>query len=39
MRDFPNRPVPQTIIENALLAAGTAPSGANQQPWHFVAIS
>ena len=39
VRDFSNRPVPRAIIENALLAAGTAPSGANQQPWHFVAIS
>ncbi len=39
VRDFPNHPVPQTIIENALLAAGTAPSEANQQPRHFVAMS
>jgi nitroreductase len=31
--------VPRSIIEKCLLAAGTAPSGAHQQPWHFVAIS
>ena len=39
VRDFSDRPVPQEIIENALRAAGTAPSGANQQPWHFVVVS
>jgi len=39
VRQFSNRPVPRAIIEKCLLAAGTAPSGANQQPWHFVAIS
>ncbi|MCL4300819.1 MAG: nitroreductase family protein [Anaerolineae bacterium] len=39
VRDFSNRPVPREIIENCLLAAGTAPSGANLQPWHFVAVS
>ncbi|MEP3628632.1 MAG: nitroreductase family protein [Hyphomicrobiales bacterium] len=38
-RDFAKRSVPRTIIENAIKAAGTAPSGANQQPWHFVAVS
>lgn len=32
-------PVPRDIIENCLLAAGTAPNGANLQPWHFVVIS
>ena len=31
-------PVPREVIEQALLAAGTAPSGANHQPWHFAAI-
>jgi iodotyrosine deiodinase len=31
--------VPRTLIEDCLRAAGTAPSGANQQPWHFVAVS
>jgi len=39
VRDFADRPVPRDIIETALAAAGTAPSGANLQPWHFVAIS
>ncbi len=39
VREYSNRAVPQEIIENALKAAGTAPSGANMQPWHFVAIA
>ena len=39
IRDFDKRSVPRTVIENAIKAAGTAPSGANQQPWHFVAVS
>ena len=39
VRDFSNQPVPQSVIEQAILAAGTAPSGANQQPWRFVAVS
>ena len=39
VRDFADRPIPRDIIENVIRAAGTAPSGANQQPWHFVAIS
>lgn len=38
VRHYDNRPVSQTIIENAIATAGRAPSGANQQPWHFVAI-
>lgn len=38
VRDFAPDPVPRTLIETCLAAAGTAPSGANQQPWHFVAI-
>ena len=38
-RHFSDRPVPRSIIEKCLVAAGTAPSGAHQQPWHFVAIS
>lgn len=38
VRDFSSRPVPRALIESALLAAGTAPSGANQQPWHFAVI-
>ena len=39
VREFSDRPVPQEIIEHCILAAGTAPNGANLQPWHFVAIS
>ena len=39
IREFSNRPIPQEIIEHCLLAAGTAPNGANKQPWHFVAVS
>ena len=39
VRDFSDRPVDREVIENALLAAGTAPSGANMQPWYFVAVS
>jgi|TARA_B110000483_G_C18098041_1_gene504673 nitroreductase len=35
VRDFSDRPVPPEVIRNALLCAGTAPSGANMQPWHF----
>ena len=39
VREFSSRPVPREIIENPLKAAGTAPSGANMQPWHFVVVS
>ena len=39
VREFSERPVPRDIIETALKAANTAPSGANLQPWHFVVIS
>ena len=39
VREFSDRPVPRDIIEDALRAAGTAPSGANLQPWHFSVIS
>ena len=39
VRAFSARPVSRPIVENCLRAAGTAPSGANQQPWHFVAVS
>ncbi|MFC4347470.1 nitroreductase family protein [Kordiimonas lipolytica] len=38
VRDFSDRPVPRDIIDNCLRAAGTAPSGANHQPWHFALI-
>ncbi len=39
IRQFSERPVPQDVIENCLLTAGGAPSGANHQPWFFAAIS
>jgi len=39
VREFSDRPVPRDIIEDALRAAGTAPSGANLQPWHFAVVS
>jgi nitroreductase len=39
VRDFDSRPVPREVIEHCLLAAGTAPSGANQQPWFFSVIT
>ncbi len=39
VRDYTDRPVPRDVIERCIAAAGTAPSGANHQPWHFVAIS
>ena len=38
VRDFDSRAVPRDVIESCLLAAGTAPSGANLQPWHFAVI-
>jgi nitroreductase len=39
VRAFDSRPVARELIEECIAAAGTAPSGANQQPWHFVAVS
>lgn len=39
VRQFSDRPVPPAVIEACLRAAGTAPSGANLQPWHFVVIT
>jgi iodotyrosine deiodinase len=39
VRDFASTPVPGSVIATAIAAAGTAPSGANHQPWHFVAIA
>jgi nitroreductase len=38
-RFFSSEPVPREVIEQAILAAGTAPSGANHQPWHFAVVS
>ena len=39
VRDYLPTPVPRELIEQCLRAAGSAPSGANQQPWRFVAVS
>jgi nitroreductase len=39
VRDFSDKPVLKEVIDNCLKAAGTAPSGANLQPWHFVVVS
>jgi iodotyrosine deiodinase len=39
VREFSDQPVPREIIENCIRTAATAPSGANQQPWTFVAVS
>ena len=39
VRYFSDRPVAREIIEDCLLVAGSAPSGANLQPWHFVVVS
>ena len=39
IRTLSPRPVARAVIEQCLLAAGSAPSGAHQQPWHFVAVS
>jgi iodotyrosine deiodinase len=38
-RDFSNKPVPLSVIENIVLAASTAPSGAHKQPWTFCVVS
>jgi iodotyrosine deiodinase len=39
VRDFSSRELPEGIIEQCLLTAGLAPSGANLQPWHFVVVT
>ena len=39
IREFASTPVSREVIEQCLLAAGTAPSGANHQPWHFAVVS
>jgi len=39
VRQYSTRPVARTVIESCIRTAGSAPSGANHQPWHFVAIS
>lgn len=38
VRDFSDKPIPENIIENLLLSASTAPSGAHKQPWTFVVV-
>ena len=39
VRHFSDRTVPREVLEECLLTAGSAPSGANMQPWHFVVVS
>jgi len=39
VRDFSPEPVPYALVETAIRIASRAPSGANQQPWHFVVVS
>ena len=39
VRDFSDNTVDYEIIENAVRAAASAPSGANKQPWHFVIVA
>lgn len=38
VRDFSSDPIPDGVIEDCLLTAGTAPNGANLQPWHFAVV-
>ncbi len=38
-RDFSNKPIPKEVIENIILTASTAPSGAHKQPWTFCVVS
>lgn len=39
IREFSSETVPLKVIENCILTAGTAPNGANRQPWHFVIVN
>lgn len=39
VRHFSSQPLPPGVLEDCLRAAGTAPSGANMQPWHFVVVT
>ena len=39
IREFSDKPVVREVIENCIATAGTAPNGANMQPWHFVVVS
>ena len=38
VRDFSEKNIPESVIENAVSAAASAPSGANKEPWHFVIV-
>ena len=38
VRDFSDEPIDRAVIEACVLAAGSAPSGANHQPWHFACV-
>jgi nitroreductase len=38
VRQFSSEPIPLELIEDAVRAAASAPSGANQQPWRFVVV-
>ena len=38
VREYSDKPVPREVIENCIKAAGTAPSGANMQPWRFIVV-
>lgn len=38
VREFSRDPIPAAVIDNCILAAGTAPNGANLQPWHFCVV-
>lgn len=38
VREFSDRPIPKGVVEDCVRTAGTAPSGANQQPWHFAVV-
>ena len=39
VREFSEKPVPDHVIDDCLSVAGSAPSGANQQPWHFMVVT
>ena len=39
VRDFSDQPIPEEVVKHCLLAAGSAPSGANRQPWHFSVVT
>jgi len=38
VRDFSSRSIPEGIIKDCIMTAGSAVSGANMQPWHFVVV-